>query len=58
MATRMIFDAGVFVTPVVPPAVPSQDTLIRFAIMATHTHQQIDFAIEQIHKVFKKLEIL
>lgn len=58
MATRMIFDAGVFVTPVVPPAVPSQDTLIRFAIMATHTHQQIDFAIDQIHQVFKKLEIL
>lgn len=58
LATRMIFDAGVFVTPVVPPAVPSQDTLIRFAIMATHTHQQIDIAIDKIYQVFKKLEIL
>lgn len=58
MATRMIFDDGIFVTPVIPPAVPSQDTLIRFAIMATHTHEQIDVAVEKIYKTFKALEIL
>lgn len=58
MATRMIFDDGIFVTPVIPPAVPSQDTLIRFAIMATHTHEQIDTAVEKIYKTFKQLEIL
>lgn len=56
--TRMIFDEGIFVTPVIPPAVPSEDTLIRFAIMATHTHQQIDTAVEKIYRCFKKLEIL
>lgn len=58
MATRMIFDEGIFVTPVIPPAVPSQDTLIRFAIMATHTHEQIDTAVEKIYRTFKQLEIL
>ncbi|MBQ0141481.1 MAG: pyridoxal phosphate-dependent aminotransferase family protein [Prevotellaceae bacterium] len=58
LATRMIFDDGIFVTPVIPPAVPSQDTLIRFAIMATHTHEQIDTAVEKIYHTFKQLEIL
>ncbi|MCQ2281489.1 MAG: pyridoxal phosphate-dependent aminotransferase family protein [Bacteroidales bacterium] len=58
LATRMIFDDGIFVTPVIPPAVPSQDTLIRFAIMATHTHEQIDTAVEKIYRTFKQLEIL
>lgn len=58
LATRMIFDDGIFVTPVIPPAVPSHDTLIRFAIMATHTHEQIDTAVEKIYHTFKQLEIL
>lgn len=58
LATRMIFDEGIFVTPVIPPAVPSQDTLIRFAIMATHTHEQIDTAVEKIYRTFKQLKIL
>lgn len=58
LATRMLFDAGVFVTPVIPPAVPSKDTLIRFALMATHTKDQVDCAVEKVLNVFKKLEIL
>lgn len=56
--THMLFEEGVFVTPVIPPAVPSEDTLIRFALMATHTHQQIDYAVEKIYNCFKKLEIM
>ena len=56
--THMIFEEGVFVTPVIPPAVPSEDTLIRFALMATHTHEQIDYAVEKIYKCFKKMEVL
>lgn len=58
LATRMLFDEGVFVTPVIPPAVPSQDTLIRFALMATHTKEQVDRAVEKVLRVFKTLEIL
>ena len=56
--THMLFEEGVFVTPVIPPAVPSEDTLIRFALMATHTHQQIDYAVEKIYKCFKELQIM
>lgn len=56
--THEIFEEGVFVTPVIPPAVPSEDTLIRFALMATHKHEQIDRAVESIYKCFKKEEIL
>ena len=56
--THMLFEAGVFVTPVIAPAVPSEDTLVRFALMATHTHQQIDTAVGKIYDCFKKLEIL
>ena len=58
MLTHMLFEEGVFVTPVIAPAVPSEDTLIRVALMATHTHQQIDYAVDKIYKCFKQLQIL
>ena len=48
-----LFHAGVFVNPVVAPAVASEDTLIRFSLMATHTKEQLDYALEAIHRVFK-----
>lgn len=50
---RDLFDDGVFVNPVVSPAVAPQDTLIRFSLMATHTQEQLDFALNAIQKVFK-----
>lgn len=53
-----LFDEGIFVNPVVSPAVASDSTLIRFSFMATHTFEQIDFAFEKINKVFKKQGIL
>jgi len=52
IVTKMLLDEGIFVNPVVPPAVPSGDTLIRFSLMATHTIEQVDIALEKIHKVF------
>lgn len=52
--THEIFEEGVFVTPVIAPAVPSEDTLIRFALMATHTHEQIDYAVSKIYKCFEQ----
>lgn len=58
LVTRMLFDEGVFVNPVIPPACSPEDTLIRFSLMATHTKEQIDIAIEKLVKCFKKLEIL
>ena len=55
---RDLFDAGIFVNPVVSPAVASQDTLIRFSLIATHTIEQIDYALETIRKIFKKYELI
>ncbi len=56
--TRMLLDEGVFVNPVVPPAVPQNDTMIRFSLMATHTEEQVETAIAKIGKCFKALDII
>lgn len=56
--TRELFEEGLFVNPVVSPAVPSEDTLIRFSLMATHTKPQLEYALEKIEKVFKKYNII
>lgn len=58
LVTRDLFDEGIFVNPVVSPAVAPDDTLIRFSLMATHTKEQLDFAFEKIEKCFKKLDII
>lgn len=56
--TCELFEAGIFVNPVVTPAVAPQDTLIRFSLMATHTKEQLDFALEAIEKCLKKNGVL
>ncbi|MBK8112434.1 MAG: aminotransferase class I/II-fold pyridoxal phosphate-dependent enzyme [Saprospiraceae bacterium] len=56
--TKMLQDDGVFVNPVVSPAVASTSSLIRFSLMATHSFDQIDQAIEKLVKISKKLGIL
>jgi 8-amino-7-oxononanoate synthase len=53
LIVRELFDAGIFVNPVVSPAVAPTDTLIRFSLMATHTQAHLDLAMEAIRKVFK-----
>lgn len=58
LVTKMLLDEGIFVNPVVPPAVPSGDTLIRFSLMATHSIEQVDFALQKIEKVFGALGLL
>ncbi len=58
LVTKLLLDEGIFVNPVVPPAVPSGDTLIRFSLMATHTLEQVDTALEKIQKVFKIVGLL
>ncbi|SKC10113.1 8-amino-7-oxononanoate synthase [Sphingobacterium nematocida] len=57
IVTKMLQDNGVFVNPVVAPAVPAEESLIRFSLMATHTFDQIDEAIDKMAKVFKALEV-
>lgn len=56
--TSELFNEGVFVNPVVSPAVAPHDTLIRFSLMATHTKAQVETALEKIEKVFKKHGII
>ena len=51
--TRDLLNEGIFVNPVVSPAVAPNDTLIRFSLMATHTKAQVETALEKIHKVFR-----
>ncbi len=51
--TQFLLDEGVFVNPVISPAVKSDCSLIRFSLMATHTTEQIDFAIDKIDKARK-----
>jgi 8-amino-7-oxononanoate synthase len=56
--TQVLLEHGIFVNPVVSPAVPKEDCLIRFSLMATHTFKQVDEAIEKISKVAKEMGIL
>ncbi|MBQ1717612.1 MAG: aminotransferase class I/II-fold pyridoxal phosphate-dependent enzyme [Bacteroidales bacterium] len=55
---KLAYEAGVFITPVIAPAVPEKDVLIRFALMATHSIEQVDEAVEKLTKIFKQLEII
>jgi 8-amino-7-oxononanoate synthase len=56
--TQKLLREGIFVNPVVSPAVPKEDCLIRYSLMATHTKEQIDISIEKITKIAKELKIL
>ena len=56
--TQMLLADGVFVNPVVAPAVPKEDSLIRYSLMATHTKEQVDISIEKITRAARQLEIL
>jgi len=58
MLTQILLTEGVFVNPVVSPAVPKEDCLIRYSLMATHTKEQVEISIEKITKVAKSLGIL
>lgn len=58
MLTKMLMDEGVFVNPVVSPAVRSEDSLIRYSLMATHTFDQIDESVEKISKIARQLGVI
>ncbi|MDR2469243.1 MAG: pyridoxal phosphate-dependent aminotransferase family protein [Tannerella sp.] len=58
LIVRELFDAGIFVNPVVSPAVAPQDTLIRFSLMATHTKEQLDTALNAIGDIFRKHRLI
>jgi len=55
---KQLDDEGVFINPVVPPAVPPNDTLIRTSFMATHTRKQLDEALEKFEKIGKAVGVI
>ncbi len=57
-AVTMAYKCGLFVTPVIAPAVPETDVLIRFALMATHSFEQVDEAVEKLSKIYRELGII
>ena len=58
VATAKAFEYGVFINPVIPPACAPQDTLVRFALMATHTEEQVERGVQILKRVFKELDII
>ncbi len=58
LLTQALLADGIFVNPVVSPAVRKEDCLIRYSLMATHTKEQVEISIEKITKAAKKLKIL
>jgi len=52
-----LFEMGVYVTPIVYPAVPRGQSLIRTSVMATHTEEDLNFAINAFEKMVKKYKI-
>lgn len=56
--TQELYEQGIFVNPVIPPACAPDATLIRFSLMATHTKAQIDEAVDKLTKTFRKHGII
>jgi len=56
--TQKLCEEGVFITPVVRPAVPEGCSLLRTSYMATHTQADLDYALEHLEKVGKEFGIL
>jgi 8-amino-7-oxononanoate synthase len=55
--TQRLFDRGIFVNPVVSPAVKSDAAMVRLSIMATHTRRQLDMALCALDEVNRELHI-
>jgi 7-keto-8-aminopelargonate synthetase-like enzyme len=55
---KRLEEEGVFVNPVVSPGVPPGQELLRLSLMATHTDQQIDFALDKLQRIGKDLGVI
>jgi len=56
--TQALCEAGVFMTPIVRPAVPDGCALLRTSYMASHTMDDLNFALEHLEAVGKKFGVL
>jgi 7-keto-8-aminopelargonate synthetase-like enzyme len=55
---KRLQEEGLFVNPVVSPAVAPGEELIRLSLMATHTDAQVDFALEKLSKVGREFGLI
>ena len=55
--TQRLFEEGIFVNPVVSPAVKDDSSLVRISIMATHSRRQLDLALSAMEKINRELQI-
>jgi len=55
---KRLQEEGIFVNPVVAPAVQPGQQLIRISLMSTHSGQQIDFALEKLEKVGREIGLI
>jgi 7-keto-8-aminopelargonate synthetase-like enzyme len=58
LAWKRCFDAGLYVNPVIAPAVPPDECLLRTSYMATHTDEQIDRALAILGEVGRGLDLI
>lgn len=58
MTWKRLFDEGVFVNPVLSPAVPKGRELLRTSYMATHTDDQLDEVLEIFERVGKDFDLI
>jgi 8-amino-7-oxononanoate synthase len=55
---KLLFEAGVYTNPVIPPAVPPTQTLLRTSYMATHTDEQMEFVLETFAKIGRMVDLI
>ncbi len=55
LITKMLFEEGVYVNPVIPPAVQEGQCMLRTSYTATHTTEQMDTAVEAFKRVFSRV---
>jgi 8-amino-7-oxononanoate synthase len=58
MVSKALFEAGVFVNPVLAPAVPEGRQLLRTSYMATHSDEQLNRVLEIFAKVGKQFGLI
>ncbi|MDD5860998.1 MAG: aminotransferase class I/II-fold pyridoxal phosphate-dependent enzyme [Prevotella sp.] len=56
--TKLAFENGAFINPVIPPACAPTDTLVRFSLMATHNIEHVERGVQILKKVFKEVGVL
>ena len=55
LACKLLLEKGVYVNPVISPAVPVGQSILRTSFTATHTKEQMDEALDKIKEVLDKI---